>query len=435
MQLLQLKLLIRKIIKYKVQTEAVFNNIAERIQLEISKAQKSIFIAVAWFTNQALFHELLNSAKKGCRVYLIISNDEINSNSLINYDKLYEYGKTHVFRIGSTHSELMHNKFCIIDYCTIITGSYNWSYKAENNYENIIITNNDISVVEQYISAFINICKLHYPETLKDIEDFIETSRIDISNSLLNLIPYRKKDKWGLCTVDKKIVIDCLYSEVHSLTKGLFRIKFNGKYGVINKRGDVIIPILYNILRDIHELVIAAKLNDKFGFVDINGKTVLPFVYDAATDFLNGEALVEIGGQIYAVDKSGSMERKSNDDYFFKIDDSGLLNRLSKSKPHMGWEIEARGLRFESFSLGDLDFINSELGSIQLPNEEVLRKSNGMIAFRKEGKYGFMNPENVVVIPPIYDDAFEFNEDGISLVKINNKLGYINKSGIQFWED
>ena len=35
-----------------MQTEAVFENIAERIQQEISKAQKSIFIAVAWFTKK-----------------------------------------------------------------------------------------------------------------------------------------------------------------------------------------------------------------------------------------------------------------------------------------------------------------------------------------------------------------------------------------------
>ena len=32
-----------------MQTEAVFDNIAERIQEELEKAQKSIFIAVAWF--------------------------------------------------------------------------------------------------------------------------------------------------------------------------------------------------------------------------------------------------------------------------------------------------------------------------------------------------------------------------------------------------
>lgn len=36
-------------------TEAVFEDIAKRIEKEILKAQSSIIIAVAWFTNKNLF--------------------------------------------------------------------------------------------------------------------------------------------------------------------------------------------------------------------------------------------------------------------------------------------------------------------------------------------------------------------------------------------
>ena len=71
-----------------MQTEAVFENIAERIQQEISKAQKSVFIAVAWFTNKNLFNELVNKARNGCTVSLIISNDNINLNSSIDFEQL-----------------------------------------------------------------------------------------------------------------------------------------------------------------------------------------------------------------------------------------------------------------------------------------------------------------------------------------------------------
>lgn len=150
-----------------MQTEAVFENIAERIQLEISKAQKSIFIAVAWFTNKSLFNELVNKAKKGCIVSLIISNDDINHNSTIDYDQL-QIGRSKIYKIGNGDTELMHNKFCIIDHNTTITGSYNWSYKAENNFENVIITSNDTSLAEQFISEFNNICKLYYPDEINE---------------------------------------------------------------------------------------------------------------------------------------------------------------------------------------------------------------------------------------------------------------------------
>lgn len=150
-----------------MQTEAVFKNIAERIQQEISKAQKSVFIAVAWFTNKNLFKELVNKARKGCTVTLIISNDSINLNSAIDYDQL-QIGKSKVYKIGNGDSKLMHNKFCIIDFSIVITGSYNWSYKAESNFENVIITSNDTTLAEQFISEFNIIRKQYYPDEIKE---------------------------------------------------------------------------------------------------------------------------------------------------------------------------------------------------------------------------------------------------------------------------
>ncbi len=150
-----------------MQTEAVFENIAERIEQEISKAQKSIFIAVAWFTNKNLFNELVNKARNGCTVSLIISNDDINLNSAIDFEQLLT-DKSKVYKIGNGDTELMHNKFCVIDYSTVITGSYNWSYKAESNFENVIITNNDTTLAEQFISEFNNIRRQYYPDAVNE---------------------------------------------------------------------------------------------------------------------------------------------------------------------------------------------------------------------------------------------------------------------------
>jgi hypothetical protein len=150
-----------------MQTEAVFENIAERIQQEISKAQKSVFVAVAWFTNRNLFNELVNKARNGCTVSLIISNDAINLNSGIDFNKLAS-ANSKIFKIGNGDSELMHNKFCVIDYSTVISGSYNWSYKAETNFENVIITNSDTALAEQFIAEFNNIRNRYYPEDTKE---------------------------------------------------------------------------------------------------------------------------------------------------------------------------------------------------------------------------------------------------------------------------
>jgi hypothetical protein len=154
-----------------MQTEAVFENIALRIQEEIGKAQKSIYIAVAWFTNRNIFDQLLLKANDGCTVHLIVSDDEINNNSSIDFERLKNCGGK-VYKIGNGNTDLMHHKFCVIDYKTVITGSYNWSYKAETNSENITINSEDPILAEQFVKEFINVKNKQFPGTIKKGNDY-----------------------------------------------------------------------------------------------------------------------------------------------------------------------------------------------------------------------------------------------------------------------
>lgn len=154
-----------------MQTEAVFENIAERIATEIGKAQNSIFIAVAWFTNRNIFNVLQRKAKEGCQINLMYSADHINENSSIDFD-LLKTKNSNVFPIGDGDHDLMHNKFCVIDHCTVITGSYNWSNKAESNHENITITNGVTTLAEQFVSEFNKIKQRYYPESETQRTDF-----------------------------------------------------------------------------------------------------------------------------------------------------------------------------------------------------------------------------------------------------------------------
>jgi len=129
-------------------SEGIFENIAERIEEEINKSQKDIYLAVAWFTNKNLFNSLVKKSQEGVKVILVISDNEINRNSSINYNDIQK-GESKLFWIGGDKS-FMHNKFCIIDDYVVITGSYNWSYKAETNFENVVITTGDGELATQF---------------------------------------------------------------------------------------------------------------------------------------------------------------------------------------------------------------------------------------------------------------------------------------------
>jgi hypothetical protein len=172
-----------------MQTEAVFENISERIKQELWKAQKAIHIAVAWFTNKELFDILKIKAQNNCKVFIIINDDEINNNSSITYDSL-NIKNIKIFKSGFAKNELMHNKFCIIDNTTIITGSYNWSYKAQSNFENIIITYNDNILANQFLDEFNKIVKIINPKEALKVDVFplhIVVKRLEIIKNYILL--------------------------------------------------------------------------------------------------------------------------------------------------------------------------------------------------------------------------------------------------------
>ena len=148
--------------------EALFNNIKAHIVKNLNEANDIIRIAVAWFTNDDLFQVVLNMLDRGIKVELILIDDCINRNEYgLNFGLFIAKGG-HLFFSSSERN--MHNKFCVIDNKILITGSYNWTYYAENkNWENVLITDEQV-VVNDYAKEFDEI-KAHLLET-KDYKSY-----------------------------------------------------------------------------------------------------------------------------------------------------------------------------------------------------------------------------------------------------------------------
>lgn len=128
-------------------------NIQNEILKELFKASRSVKIAVAWFTNDILFQPLILKSRLGVSVELIINHDEINTSlsNKVSFNKLIEFGG--IIHWNTTKC-LMHDKFCIIDNNIVITGSYNWTNKAENNEESISISYNEMDTLRFYDKRF-----------------------------------------------------------------------------------------------------------------------------------------------------------------------------------------------------------------------------------------------------------------------------------------
>lgn len=138
--------------------QTYFNNIREKISNELLTAASDIKVAVCWFTSKELFELLCNKLKEGKSVELIVLNDSINNcPDGLHFQTFVDLGGKFYF---SGVENPMHNKYCIIDEETVINGSYNWTYFAENkNFENVMIFK-EHKIVIDFVNNF-NCIKQH----------------------------------------------------------------------------------------------------------------------------------------------------------------------------------------------------------------------------------------------------------------------------------
>lgn len=176
-------------------TEVYFEDIHTQIIKYISTANSSLKICVAWFTDVEIYQCIIHAQEKGVQVYIIVANHEFNKKSRVDFKELLK-NNGYIGYIGNINDgskdRFMHNKFCIIDDSTIITGSYNWTFKARLNDENIIIIKNEPTIVSQFTDKFENI-KPQYGFAIKGNE--------------LTLLPIEKiMTKWEKSKESKPVI-------------------------------------------------------------------------------------------------------------------------------------------------------------------------------------------------------------------------------------
>jgi len=102
----------------------------------ISRANKSIHVMVYSFTLDDLADALIVAHSRGVDVKVIVEKDNAYARGS-EVDKLLKAG----IKVAlDANPYLMHHKVMIIDGKIVATGSYNWSWSAENrNDENVIV--------------------------------------------------------------------------------------------------------------------------------------------------------------------------------------------------------------------------------------------------------------------------------------------------------
>ena len=79
--------------KFNTKIYTCFDDIQKNIIELIKQAKFTIWIAMAWFTDEEIFSYLVEKKQKGINIQLIINDDDINKNSQLNYEEYFEVYK------------------------------------------------------------------------------------------------------------------------------------------------------------------------------------------------------------------------------------------------------------------------------------------------------------------------------------------------------
>ena len=265
-----------------------------------------------------------------------------------------------------------------------------------------------------------------------------------------------KNEKFGFINKNGIEVIPCKYEQAISFSEGLAAVTLNGKTGFINKTGEIAIQFNYNSNYGyaFHEGLVNVcisdeSFNEKWFFIDKTGRIVLDCQkYSGVEIFSEGLALVEMRGRVGFINNEG-VEVVSckyddpNSNSFNHLFKEGLCRVKKYGKygfiDKSGIEMSPTEFDFaENFSNGlalikqnNSYFYINNLGNKVIDGKEFWTMesfSEGFAVVEIKFKYGYIDKTGQLVIPVIYDNAYEFNE-GLAVVGINEKFGFIDKSG------
>jgi len=134
-------------------TEVYFSlsdNPQKEIIKNINQAEAFINIAMYIFTDREIALPLVKAQERGVKVRLYLDKDQVDYKYSQSRFLVQKGIKTRI----STNNNIMHNKFAIIDNRLLLTGSYNWTFSANNrNDENLLIID-DPEIIEIFQNQF-----------------------------------------------------------------------------------------------------------------------------------------------------------------------------------------------------------------------------------------------------------------------------------------
>ena len=275
-----------------------------------------------------------------------------------------------------------------------------------------IIINNEYdditALTSQYEDGYIvknNEGKYGVIGTNKKIAVPVEYEKI-INAKSENIYIVKNEGKLMIYNSEKNSTTQIDAEDVKSIDSKNIIIKKDDKYGMINTSGQEVLQAKYQDLQYAFSDYYIAKENDTYGIINSKGETKLEFKYDnliyrKEADFIEATEPGKVDSDLI----NRNLEVKL----------SGIISEINIEKGYMKIRT-ANEYKYYNFKFEEKK------------NTQILT-GNTLFLSKKNGKYGYINKEGVVVVNYIYDDAKEQNNSGYAAVKKDGKWGALDENG------
>lgn len=252
----------------------------------------------------------------------------------------------------------------------------------------------------------------------------------------------KENDKYGIISGNGKVVLECNYSAIQQVTgnemyvvddgngfkivNGItevivdggfdevieihgenFTIKKDNKYGVISKDGTTKIPVEYEELIYAQDKYYIAKKDLKYGIVSIDNVVCIEFKYNLITKAANTN--------FYQAENENLRTDVISREFEVKLSNV-IISELNAQKGYLRVR-EDNQYNYYNFNFEKKD------------NKDVLTTSTLFLVKDSNGKYGYVNKNNELIVNYQYDDAKEQNIYGYCVVKKDGLWGVLASDG------
>ncbi len=223
-----------------------------------------------------------------------------------------------------------------------------------------------------------------------------------------------KNDKYGVINKEGDILIENKYNYIQYLYDNYFIVGGEtgksgiinekgeeNKYGVINKEGDILIENKYNYIQYLYDnYFIVGGETGKSGIINEKGEEILPIKYEVIQKLDKNDIVQAMIGNV--------LELYSKD----------MKNIVSMENG----KLEINDEYIKVYSSNQTTYVSND-GTLKT-NFEIF--DNNIFASEREGKWGFVDKDNNVVVDYQYDKVTEVNELGFAGIKKYGKWGVID---------